>query len=339
MGKKSKAGKELASHGLILFMIKKRVPLLTITLAALIVSIVVSLLITPRYRSCVILYPATSANMSRSLMGTSSLRDDVMGFGLERDAERLLQVLQSVSIRDRIIEKYDLHEHYGIDPDSRYPLSTLNRKYNNNVRFRKTRYMAIEIEVLDTDPVVAAGMAGDISAFADSVMNGMLKERALQLLAIAEEEYHRLKDEIRQLQDSLAAIGDKGIINYEVQSETLSNAYASAILNHDTAGMEFFRERIRTVSELGGTYTSLYESLILRNERLNDVKSALDEALINAEKVMSHKYVVDEARVADKKAYPVRSLIVAVSTISAFLLTLFMLVLTDAVRRQWPGSR
>ncbi len=334
MGKKYKANKNLDSTGLLLFIYSKKVPLISIILIAFAVSLVVSLLITPRYRSSLIFYPASSASMSRSLIGPSIVRGDIMSFGLESDAERLLQVLHSDAIKEKIIEKYDLMNHYGISEKSRFPYTELNRKFNSNVRFRKTEYMAIEIEVLDTDPSIAAAMANDIGAHLDSVMNNMLKERALRSLAIVEDEYSRLSREVRLLEDSLRKIREIGVIDYESQSEALNNAYATAMLNRDTSSINFFREKIRILSIYGGTYVSLRERLLYQHENLNELKSALAEARINAEQMMPYKFTIDEARKAEKKTYPRRILIVAVSTISAFIFALFSLLLIDAFRKQ-----
>ncbi len=334
MGKKRKTGKDPESTGLLLFVFSNRIPLISITIAAVIVSLIVSLLITPRYRSSVILYPAPVSGMPVSLSGTSALRSEIMSFGLESDAERLLQILHSDVIRERIIEKYDLMEHYGIKENRRYPYTALDKKYRNNVRFRKTEYMAIEIEVLDTDPSVAASMANDIAAYIDSVMNDILTERAGRSLSIVEEEYHRLRREIKAMQDSLSMIRQLGVIDYESQAEVLNNAYANAILSRDTVSINFFSGRIRTLSSLGGAYVSLRDNLLLQIESLNDLKLVYDQARINAREQLPCKFIVDEAREAEKKSYPVRSLIVLVSTLSAFLFTLFSLILIEAFRKQ-----
>ncbi len=317
-----------------LFIYQKRVPLIAITVAALIVSVIVSLLITPRYRSTVTLYPATFTNMSRSLMGPATVRGDIMNFGEESDAERLLQVMQSETIRDRIVEKYNLMEHYEIKESSRFPHTALNRKYKNNVRSRKTQYMAVEVEVLDTDPVKAAAMANDIAAYADSVLNTMLTERTILAVEVLEEEYSRQMEVRSKLQDSLRRIRELGVIDYESQAEVLNEAYANAILSRDTESIKLFEDKLRVLSTYGGTYLSLRYDVEYLGVRLNTLKSAYDEALINLERQMTYTFIVDRATEAEKKTYPVRSLIVIVSTVAAFLFALFFMLLADALRRQ-----
>jgi uncharacterized protein involved in exopolysaccharide biosynthesis len=332
MGKKLNGAGDLESRGLLMLMFRNRFPLITITIVAFIVSVVVSLLITDRYRSGVILYPAVSTSLSRFIMGTAATSGDLTGFGQEEDAERLLQVLKSDAIREKIFEKYSLMEHYGIKENNRYPLTALNKKFDSNVRFRKTEYMAIEIEVLDKDPVLAAEMANDIAGYIDSVMNDMLRERASQSLSIVREEYSRLKNEVAMIEDSLRKIREMGVMDYESQAEVLNNAYATAVLNNDSAGMSYFRNRLNTLSEWGGVYVNLRDNLVYQNEKLSDLKSVYDEVRLNASKTMPYKFIVTGARVAEKSTYPVRSLIVVVSTLSAFLLALFALVTMETLK-------
>lgn len=334
MGKKSKASHNLESSGLLLFIYYRRMPLLIITIAALVISVVVSVLITPRYKSSVILYPGTLASISRSLLAPAEVRGDIMRFGQESEAERLLQVLHSNTIRTYIIDKYDLINHYGIKEGSRFPYTELNNQFNNNVRFRKTRYMAIEIEVLDKDPSIAAAIANDIASHVDSVMNKILRERTYNAYKIIEEEYFRVEQEVKMIQDSLRKIRQIGVIDYESQAEVLNDAYAKAIMNRDTISINLFSDKLRTLSIYGGTYLNLRETLLHLTERLDEIKSACNEARIDAENTISYTFIVENAVEAEKKAYPVRSLIVAVSTISAFLLALFILLLSDAVRRK-----
>jgi len=73
--------------------------------------------ITPLYKSNVILYPTASNSISKVLlsenMGNSK---DILEFGEEEQTEQMLQVLNSNKIRDRVVIKYNLLDHYEIKP-------------------------------------------------------------------------------------------------------------------------------------------------------------------------------------------------------------------------------
>ncbi|TVR75014.1 MAG: hypothetical protein EA408_01200 [Marinilabiliales bacterium] len=334
MIKKKKLKGDIETSGLLLFVWQRRIPLIAITALALVASVIVSLLITPRYSSSVILYPTPMTTLSRSLLGPGTSRDELMTFGREADGERILQILQSNAIRDRVIEKYNLMEHYGINWEGRFPITALHKQFERNVRFRKTQYMAIEIEVRDADPQIAAEMANEIAGYIDSVMNLMTRDRAISSLAIIEDEYRSLNREIASVEDSLRKIRELGILDYESQSEVYTHAYATAVRMRDTASIEFFRQRIDRLTRYGGISLVLTEHQKNLTTRLGELSDAVAEARIDAERTLPYKYVVNEAFAAEKKSYPVRSLIVAVSTISAFLLTLFGLIFADSFRKQ-----
>ena len=84
----------------------------------------------------------------------------------------------SEPIRTRIIEKYNLMEHYEIDPEEKYPLTQLYEMYKSNIKFSLTEYMSVEISVMDSDPEISAAIANDISDLVDTVFNSMKKKRA-----------------------------------------------------------------------------------------------------------------------------------------------------------------
>ena len=48
----------------------------------------------------------------------------VLRLGEDEELDQLMQVLQSDEIRRRIVEKFDLMNHYEIKPDSKYPPET-----------------------------------------------------------------------------------------------------------------------------------------------------------------------------------------------------------------------
>jgi uncharacterized protein involved in exopolysaccharide biosynthesis len=55
------------------------------------------------------------------------------------------------------------------------------------------------------------------------------------------------------------------------------------------------------------------------------------EARVDAEQVIPHKFVIDQAYKSDKKAYPKRLIIILVSAISAFSLALLLMIIIDSI--------
>ncbi len=104
----------------LLLIIKKWKHLLVVCVVAFVASVIISYTIPERYKSTVVLYPANSTSVSQTLAADGTTQKGLLQFGENEEVEQLMQVLQSNDIRNRIIEKYNLIEHYGLKPDTKY---------------------------------------------------------------------------------------------------------------------------------------------------------------------------------------------------------------------------
>jgi uncharacterized protein involved in exopolysaccharide biosynthesis len=335
MKKKSKSKDFFESFDLLRYMYKRRYPLLVLTLLAVVASVIASLMITPRFRSTVVFFPAPSTAASRLLYLDSPFARDPDFFGDEEMVEQMLQVLNSDVIRSKIIEEYDLFNHYEIDPESKFPATSLHKKFRKNISFRKTEYMAVVIEVLDKEPAKAASMANDIAALLDSTMNRMQKEKTKKALEVVEKEYFNLLDEIRGLEDSLNYIRSKGVIAYDSQAEAYYQAYANALLKSDEEAVRLLEGKLKVISRYGGSYITLSHMLVNQLNSLSVLKAKYQEAQVNYNSEMPVKFILDNAYPAEKKAYPMRWLIVIVSTFSVFVLSFFLFLIMDTLRKKF----
>ncbi len=319
------------SFELIDLIIRKIKPLFIIIFSAAVISSIVALTITPKYKSSVILFPASSSSISQALFRDNLSSKDILRFGDEEEVEQILQILHSYEIRDRIIEKYDLINHYEISPNSAYPMTKLYNEFKNNISFKRTEFMSIEIEVLDVDPEMAADIANNIAALVDSTMNRMTKERARKALTIVEKEYINLELQINELKDSLTILRGHGVINYEAQSEVFSDALAQAIVEGNIKGAQKLEEKLKILAKYGGDYVTMRDKLYFLTKKWENVKAKQVEAKVDAEQDLPHKFIVNNAIVAEKKSYPVRWLIVVISTISTTVLALLLLIFFENI--------
>ncbi|HEX2936924.1 MAG TPA: Wzz/FepE/Etk N-terminal domain-containing protein [Bacteroidales bacterium] len=310
----------------------KRKTLLTISLVAAVFSAIVSLLITPKYQSSVILFPASSASLSQSLLSVNSnSQNDIMKFGTEQEGEQLMQVLNSAEIRDRIIQKFNLYKHYKIDTTGRYWRTKLYSEFKSNIKFHRTEYMSVVIDVLDTDRDTAAYIANEISNQVDTVMTRIQHERAQKALAVVEKEYVEMENQMNLLQDSLKRIRLLGVVDYATQAKGYNEAYATALGTGKIAGAKMIEDKIKILAKYGGAYEALRDLLSYETERLSILRGKYMAAKVDAEQSIPHKFVVDKAYRSEKKAYPKRSLIVLVSTVTAFMMALLFMIFQDSI--------
>lgn len=321
--------RDFDSSSLGLFLYSWRKPLIIIILSAAILASIFSSswFITPLYKSSVVLFPVSTNSVSRALLTDQpAANSDILEFGEDEQTEQMLQILSSSKIRDKVVEKFDLLNHYKISPTSKFKHTELNKRYENNITFRRTEFMAVKITVLDRDPQMAANIANTISELLDSTKNAMQKERAIKGFQIVEQEYDKLKGEIAVMEDSLRKIREKGVYDYESQSEMLNQQLAIEIAHGNTVGIRALEEKLSLLAKYGGAYVSLRDMLEHEKKQLSYLKARYEEAKVDASENLPQKFIVESAYKAEKKSYPVRWIIVLVSTISAFLISVLVII-------------
>ncbi len=302
------------SVDLLIYIWKKKFVLIGVGLIAGIASIIISFMITPMFQSSVIMFPTTNASISKDLLSrTYSGRQNVHGFGEEEQAEQLLQILNSEPIRGRIIQKYNLMEHYEIEASDKYPLTQLYEQYQSNINFRLTEFMSVEISVMDRDPEYAANIANDISGLVDTVFNSMKKERAREAFRLVEREYLESAANLASLRDSM-------------------NMMSEQVSKHLTTSGDPTNNMIKAISENGALYITMMNLVRYETAMVSDLSLKYKEARLEVEQNLPHKFVVEQAYPSEKKAYPKKSLIVIVSTFASLLFALIVLIVIDSVR-------
>jgi len=322
------------SSNLLVFVYKKKWPLIIVCVLALVISSIVSLMIPPKFKSTVILFPASSSSISQSLITESQQKKDVLKFGEEEEVEQLMQMLQSTQIRNRIVEKYDLFKHYRIESDSKYPYSTLYKKYDSNVKISRTEYMSIRIDVYDEDPEIAALIANDIAALVDSTYAKVQKERAQKAYDIVLFEFETQTEKINQIEDSLLSLSRMGVIEVKSQTEMYSEQYAIALASGNYRAVEELEKKLEVLATYGSIHTILNEKMYEEVKKLAVVEAKYREAKIDLEQTLPNKYVVDSAEKAERKSYPIRWLIVSVSVLSTFLFSLILLLILNQIKKK-----
>jgi uncharacterized protein involved in exopolysaccharide biosynthesis len=345
---------------LLVYLYKWRKPLLLVTISSIILAIIFSstMFIDPKYKAKVIIYPTKTYSISKSVLG-EKYSPDVLQFGEEIQAEQLIQVINSDAVKGAIIEKYDLVNHYEINPLSPKMRSQLLKIYDNNISVERTMFMSVKVEVLDKKPEIAAGIANDIVALVDSAWNGITRERASVAMEIIKGEYIKRLEYIHAIEDSLRKIAMLGIYDYDEQSRMLDRQYyktvnkfyeasgalteLSKVYANDNASviearakkrgaeeaMRAMEQKKDLIANYGSKYLSLKELATENARQFNHIKRRYDEAKIDLEKNLPFKFIVNSAEVPDRKAYPVRWLIVVLAAISAFVLCLGIILLID----------
>lgn len=275
--------------------------------------------IKPKFKSVAVFYPTTNNSISNALLTELNSRaNDPLEFGEEEEAEKALQILQSSKLQDRLIRNFDLMNHYNIEK-SKTPQTDLAKEINSNITFSRTRYLSVEIEVLDHDPVMAQKIANGILNLYDTIKNEIQSEVSIPALAIVKRTLEAKEAQVESIRTSMRKLGEQGVTNYEEQSRALAEEIYKARSAGRMDKVSDLVDQQKTLVEFGGNSISLKEQLELEESKLSDLKLKYEKAEVDVREKLQNMFVVSEAGIPEKKSYPIRWLIVATSLLTTLL--------------------
>ena len=312
-------------QNLLVFIWKRRKIIGIVTGVAAVISVIVSFLLTPLYRSTAVVFPAATSTVSFSEQRNAKAAS--MDFGEEEQAEQLVQILSSSRIRDKIVEQFDLFTHYDIGTDDKNKHYKLVKEYENHFFFVRTRYGSIQIDVLDEDPVMAADMANKIVDLIDTVKNNMVAERTLPAFEINKRKKEQMEIDRTEVLRKLDSLASLGVVPLDGRAN-LYQAYVDAKNQQEKA-------EIKKAIDINMQHGAEFDGLeYIRNEKivkLEDFMESYEQAESDANTIFNHKFVVERAVIADKKDKPKRMIIVLLSTIGAMVFMVFGLLIKEKI--------
>lgn len=274
-----------------------------------------SAFITPLYKSEAIAYPA-----------------NISPYSDESETEQMLQIINSQSITDSIIEKYNLWEDYGIDPKYEFAKSYMMYEYHEKIKISKTPYEAVSIVVNDKDPVKACNIAKDILNFYDQKVSMLHRIKLIEVVTMYSRQLEAKQQDIDAWKQELADLGTNyGIANYEQQSREITKAYLS--------GSPKATELMHNLEQYGPAQVDLEKKIIAEATAYIEVKKDLEQNMRFFYSDLTYSNIITEPYPADKKSYPVRWVIVVLSGLAAFLLTLLTLFIIENRKKFLPTEK
>lgn len=313
-------------QNLLLFVWKKRKVLILTSVITAIVAIVISLMMKPLFLSTAIVFPTATSTVSFSEQRNAKASS--MDFGEEDQAEQLVQILQSSRIRNRVIQRFDLMKHYDIDPNDKNRNYKLMKEYDGHIKFTRTKYGSIQIDVLDEQPELAAEIANKIVDLIDTVKNNMVLERTVPAFEVNLRKKQLLEQDLQNVLVQLDSLADKGVISIEGRT----NLYTAYIEAKTPADREFLKRQIDVNLKYGAKFDGLEQ---MRDEKIVKMEKFLDsyeQAESDAYANFTHKFIVERAVKADKKDKPKRMIIVLLAVIGSFVFMVFALLINERIK-------
>jgi len=119
---------------------------------------------------------------------------------------------------------------------------------------------------------------------------------------------------------------ENDLLDYSIQVEKYTEAIANG------KNLQQARKNLNKWKELGGDYVRTDSLLWNAMELRQEAQVMLDASIVDTNKRITYAHVVAEPFPADKKAYPIRWVIVLFSVLGAFLAGILVLVFIDKAR-------
>ncbi len=314
---------EKERQNLLLFIWKKRKPIIIVTGIASVLALVVAMLMKPLFLSTAIVFPAATSSVSFSEQRNAKASS--MDFGEEEQAEQLVQILQSSRIREKVITQFGLMNHYGIDSTDVNKNFKMMKEYEGHISFTRTRYGSISIDVLDEKPELAAEIANKIVDLIDTVKNTMINERTMPAFLVNKRKRDLLDQDLKTILVQLDTLAEKGVISIEGRT----NLYTAFVEAKSAQDRDFLKKQIDVNLLYGARFDGLEQ---MRDEKIVKLEKFLDsyeQAESDAYANFTHKFIVERAVVADKKDKPKRLIIVLLAALGTFVFMVFLLLINE----------
>lgn len=328
------------SFSLMKFIWAKRKWLLVICAVTIVVSAVCSFFIKPKYQSTAVIYAPRTNSMAKILLNEENYNErlDIKAYASEEETEQMMQLLDAREIKDSLIKRYNLTEHYDIDTNSKGWYTKIMKIMKNEIEVKRTNFGAISIAVKDQDPVIACQMTNDILRLLDTIKNRTERERAVAAYHALCEQMDSIDREVRRIDDSIQICMQNGVFDVEAQSERVMQQYAIAVAQGNTAAINRLAKEQEKLSLWGPRLDALQnmQYTFLKYQAL--CKQKMLDARLDMKGSMPVKFVVERPIVADKKCYPKRSLVVLISTLSVLILSVIVLLMIDKIEEKPSGK-
>lgn len=309
--KVEKQKEEINFNTYLVLLWKYKTILLTVLISSSILAYLFSspFFITPLFKSVAVVYPSNIAPYSNESM-----------------TEQMLEMMNSLSVKDSVIFNQKLVEHYGFDKNSKNYLSLVRYEYDEKINVERTDFEAIRIKVFDKDPEKAKDIADQIIFCTDALIRNVQSKKLNEVVYMYSNGLKNIKEKIDSVDSAILKLREENnFVDFEIQLEQLSRNYYNS-LSTTGKGLEEMRQTMNTLKTKG----TIYQLLESRAKKLKELYAEQEaeylKTIRDVERNFTYTNIISKPMAADQKSYPVRWLIVLISAISATLLALITII-------------
>lgn len=270
--------------------------------------------IRPKYKSTMVVFPL-----------------NIFPTSIESETEQSQQLFLASSIRDSVVEKFDLWEHWNIEKEGKQAAYWMDLEYQSNISISRSQYESVVVKVLDYDPDTARDIANEILHQYNNLAQNLFESKGQEYLDGANRALKARTLYVDSLQKRLEELSvQHGILEYEMQSKELTKSYYEMLRNGAS------KEKM---NEIGGMLDNLKQygaefqkiSILLKEYMFFYAQwtDKRDNYYFETQSNFRFYNLVEVPKAAVKKSYPVRWVIVLSSTLGTLLLALILLAQFD----------
>jgi|GEM_PF-2793684 len=310
----------------------------------------------PQFQSSTIIYPTNAERYD--VLNLFAEEPSVFMYGTSKEVEKLLATANSEEASMFVIDSLNLWDAYGVDKDNGVsPKFYALEQYNGNVSAIKASGHGLKIEAYDTEPERAAAIVNVLVGYVDRMTKNRMNKQKDVLLSLYKRSYDEMVTEQQAYVDSAKRIRERyNIFEYARQTEVLvgevlrtegelakekargNSAAANGLrakLNALTGkdpesaiNLDNFGEGLDQLITLEQIYTRLTVDI-------KQMRTKIDELEMMKQNDYSSIWVLEKAMPSDKKARPIRWLILAAALMLSTLVSVLGVVVVDRMPKLW----
>ncbi|MEM6647452.1 MAG: Wzz/FepE/Etk N-terminal domain-containing protein [Bacteroidota bacterium] len=367
-----------ALWGIVGYLFGQRRFIIVATGIVAVAAVIISLLLPKWYQSSTsVLLPngGSAGTLSSMLNDLAPLASTLLGGGGGGDYLRFRAILDSRTLKDEVIETFDLVRVYDME-EAEFPMASTRELLSENVSFEiDNEYEHLIISVLDRDPNRAAEMANYFVGALNRRNNALQAQNARRYREYMEQTYLQTLSDMDSSRVALQAFQEtygvidlptqaQAFIEYmgtlraaelqvEIQAEALQTQLGNQNANVQAAQAVVDAARRKSQAALSGReammpiardqlpavgrqYAELYQEVLVQAEIHTFIRPLYEQARFDEVREQTAVQVLDPAVPPDRKAKPKRSILVILATFSGFALVILYLLARWWTIYQYP---
>lgn len=335
--------------GIVNALYQRKKAIIGITFLTIVLAAGLSLLLPNYYAAETIFYAASPDLAKPSPIGVNEKKMDY--YGESEDMDRLFSLALSSELRGKLIQQFNLYDHFKIDKDSKNAEFRIGKKIDQAFTLEKTKYDAFRLSIEDKNPILSRDMTNFARDFINTKAQSLIKDTQKKLLLTFEQNISQKKKDIGVLNIELDSLRNK----YEIYDTKSQGQVIAEQLSKSQSKLQNLASRLDSYQSMG-IYRDSTRILGIQKKALNSQISLLkrqaknynaglasvvslenqqneasDQLGIDIERYKLLKstfetsfdavHVVEFANKPLRKSRPKRSILVLAAGLAAFLIT------------------